>query len=358
MTDIVREVLSNLSKNKIPVTPDNYTKEFLKIRNSKKEQDSLEEPSFINTELADLIAELLNTSIYDIEYMKESEKLIDRLKKDPIIIYDLEFLKEIKQLSNERKDKDISSLQKSAKSLNKISHVANHCLNETIQTTEVFSNNLTSIDTEGDVKNIIKDLKSVIDESTSDLKSNKENFEKLEKAIQSMQQKLEKANNEKYLDFLTSIHNRRYFDEHVEVFESRFKRYKNNYAIIILDIDHFKKINDTYGHLSGDVVLKTFAKLLNHNKRPEDLLARYGGEEFILIINYIEPEEVNSFVNRIRKVVNSSKFIISKQEKISVTFSGGAYLRKNSKTIEDTIKSADKLLYKAKDTGRNKVLFS
>lgn len=138
--------------------------------------------------------------------------------------------------------------------------------------------------------------------------------------------------------------------------ENRFRRDQEDYAIVFFDIDHFKNVNDTYGHDGGDIILKTFSSLLLKLTRDTDIIARYGGEEFIAILHYKESCELYKYIERIKTVVTQNKFIYQ-DNRIEIKFSAGVELRSNCNTAQESITNADKLLYKAKNTGRNKIIF-
>ncbi|MBD3239094.1 MAG: diguanylate cyclase [Chitinivibrionales bacterium] len=158
-------------------------------------------------------------------------------------------------------------------------------------------------------------------------------------------------------DALTGIANRHYFMNRARE-ELAFARRANVLlGMVMLDIDHFKKVNDTYGHQAGDYVLSQFASLVDKRIRGEDLFGRYGGEEFcILMRGSMEPPGAKTFCERIRKTVEEFDFNFNGTS-IPVTVSIGLALRKGAdiQTIDEFIQAADKGLYKAKQDGRNRV---
>lgn len=156
-------------------------------------------------------------------------------------------------------------------------------------------------------------------------------------------------------DSLTELYNRRYFTERfMEEFE-RAKKFKLNISFLMIDIDHFKKINDTYGHLVGDVVLKEIAKLIKENTRDIDFAARYGGEEFSIILPETNKEGAIEAAERICAKVSGQK-IRAFDESLAVTVSAGAATFPQNTLYSDVlIEVADKALYKAKISGRNRV---
>jgi diguanylate cyclase (GGDEF)-like protein/PAS domain S-box-containing protein len=154
------------------------------------------------------------------------------------------------------------------------------------------------------------------------------------------------------LDNLTQLANRNYLEREIQSRFEEKKRLNVPFGILFIDIDHFKKINDRYGHDVGDEVLKFVANTLVANSRPFDLYGRWGGEEFIGIIRNINAKKLELLGNRVRTLVEHS-YIIHENEKLYVTISLGATLVNKYDTIDSFIKRADTLMYKSKAAGRN-----
>ena len=129
-------------------------------------------------------------------------------------------------------------------------------------------------------------------------------------------------------------------------------------SLLFLDIDYFKKINDTYGHDAGDYVLKKTTKIIHANIRDEDIFARWGGEEFALLLPETEIADAVIVAKRIRKIIEETSFRYCKK-KLSLTISIGiSNIKKLKKrSISELVKNADTALYKAKHNGRNRVVF-
>jgi len=155
-------------------------------------------------------------------------------------------------------------------------------------------------------------------------------------------------------DDLTTVFNRRQLFKLLEREKALADRRGSKFTICIFDIDYFKEVNDTFGHLSGDVVLRELAQLVEKNLRSEDYIARYGGEEFALILSY--PEMGNAVVaaERIRSIVNSTTFY-HKNKEIRITVSIGLTLYIPPESIDATLARVDRALYRAKSKGRNLV---
>ena len=153
-------------------------------------------------------------------------------------------------------------------------------------------------------------------------------------------------------DPLTGLFNRRQFETMATTQLSLAHRYNTPHCIIMIDIDHFKRVNDTYGHDAGDEVLKYIALVLKTSLRASDILARYGGEEFILFLPHTSPTEAWQVAERLRSSVEQSK-IKTKTDILNVTISLGLSSTQTL-TLDEQIKEADTALYASKTTGRNK----
>lgn len=168
-----------------------------------------------------------------------------------------------------------------------------------------------------------------------------------------------KLREETRTDSLTRIYNRRYFFDSADRKIEYCKRRDSIMALTIIDVDTFKKINDTYGHQAGDYILIEFAKTLQKNVRPYDLVARYGGEEFVILFLDSTNEEAFHIMERIRRRIDSSDFIYDEQ-RIHLTFSAGisciSEFDKNECTLDAMIKLADDRLYQAKRHGGNTII--
>lgn len=157
-------------------------------------------------------------------------------------------------------------------------------------------------------------------------------------------------------DVLTGLYNRRYFESHIRTMLSNSNFAPQTLAVLMLDIDHFKKVNDTYGHQSGDVVIQEVANRLRQSLRLTDLSARYGGEEFVIILPSTDLELAANVAERIRSSVESSPFNIpSEPKQINCTVSIGVSCLNTGDDLDALVARADKALYKSKESGRNKV---
>ena len=160
------------------------------------------------------------------------------------------------------------------------------------------------------------------------------------------------------IDGLTQVYNKRYFIETLEREMGRAQRYKRDLALILFDIDHFKEINDTYGHLAGDSVLKELAGTVKEHTRREDMLSRYGGEEFAMVLPELDLPNALLFAEKIRDLVANTPFKFE-ETIIAVTISLGVAMlpaELTGRASDPFVKLADSNLYKAKEKGRNRVV--
>ena len=157
-------------------------------------------------------------------------------------------------------------------------------------------------------------------------------------------------------DGLTELYNHRYFQEQMKSNVENSKRYGNEFSMIILDIDFFKKFNDTYGHQSGDAVLRQVAQTLKKSVRATDIACRYGGEEMSIILPNTGKNVAHSTAEKICERVSSNKFKLQGDKEVSVTISlGVSTYPHDGQTPSELIEAADKRLYNAKNNGRNQV---
>jgi diguanylate cyclase (GGDEF)-like protein len=157
------------------------------------------------------------------------------------------------------------------------------------------------------------------------------------------------------VDGLTQVFNRRYFNEALEREFNRSKRYDRALALIVFDIDHFKRVNDTFGHLAGDNLLRQIATAVKPRLRREDIFARTGGEEFGILLPEITLEGARSTADKVRRIVETTPLKVD-QQLVPVTVSlGCAQLVPEDVTAEGLYKRADERLYQAKQAGRNRV---
>ncbi len=157
-------------------------------------------------------------------------------------------------------------------------------------------------------------------------------------------------------DGLTGVYNRRYFDERLNAEFSFASRHATGLSLLFLDLDHFKQVNDTHGHLAGDQVLKELAKLIAKSSRAEDVLSRYGGEEFAVLCRDTDQLKSSVLAERIRHEVAACVFVPKVQIKLTVSIGIAAIPDPAITTPKDLVEAADAALYQAKERGRNCVV--
>lgn len=160
-------------------------------------------------------------------------------------------------------------------------------------------------------------------------------------------------------DSLTGLFNRRYLNVHLEKLLHTSGEQRKPIAVLMFDIDHFKAVNDTYGHAVGDEVLKGFSDRIKGRLRSFDILARTGGEEFVAVLVDVSVEKACYISERLRRSVATDPFPASTEEgELSITTSVGAvYVGSEVRDVDDVLEHVDKQLYEAKETGRNRVIF-
>ncbi|MCG3157064.1 MAG: Response regulator PleD [bacterium] len=186
----------------------------------------------------------------------------------------------------------------------------------------------------------------------------KELHDQLNAKVKELEQAKERLRQLAITDGLTGLYNHRYLKEHLEQELYRATRHRSEVSVIMIDIDHFKKFNDTYGHPAGDVLLSTVARLLKENIRKIDIAARYGGEEFCLVLGETGKTAAAVVAEKMRRLVELSQFEpLELRANGRVTISlGVATFPDDATAMNDLIAIADKRLYNAKQGGRNQVV--
>lgn len=159
------------------------------------------------------------------------------------------------------------------------------------------------------------------------------------------------------LDPLTGVANRRFVEDHLKVCMAQNTRYGWPFGLMFLDIDHFKTVNDQYGHETGDEALKHLAQVLDARLRSFDLVGRWGGEEFIIVCLNVDQPNLHELADRLRQYVERATFE-HKGRKIAITVSLGATYPRPEDTVRSLIQRADELMYQSKQAGRNRVTFA
>jgi len=196
------------------------------------------------------------------------------------------------------------------------------------------------------------DMKELVTSLSDNLIKEKNEVSYLKEKVLELEENLKHAKVESSTDFLTGSFTRREFNKRIKELNASYNKNKNDFSIIYVDLDYFKKVNDEHGHDAGDEVLKTFSRVLKQKIGKSGDVFRYGGEEFVVLLADKSKLESRKLIESVKKDINKSKFIY-KDATIKVTFSAGVALRSEHRRVDDFIKEADRLLYKAKDDGRD-----
>ena len=299
----------------------------------------------------------------------EIAALKKQLKTDPNILLTPAFAEDLVFLTNKRIKVDKEELKKKLKDLDQIAERLSIKILKILKKSGDSSKEIKSIRIElqnwrhgeEDFETIKEKLLAIatsldqeIDEFVGEMKKEDEEIEKLKAKIKSLESKVKKLSKEVKTDFLTNIANKKALEEELQKQESSFKRYGTNYSIVFFDIDHFKNINDTYGHDAGDVILKSLGLLFRRYARDVDTIGRFGGEEFVAILPNTNKSGAKRFAEKLREIIEKTKFMY-KKTRIKVTVSAGVASRDEVNSKEELLKKADERLYLAKKNGRNRV---
>jgi two-component system cell cycle response regulator len=157
-------------------------------------------------------------------------------------------------------------------------------------------------------------------------------------------------------DGLTNLFNRHYFDIHIKQLILSDIEHQKTLWLMMIDIDHFKQVNDKYGHQAGDELLFLLANILKNNVRITDIVARYGGEEFAILAKNLSREDIDELAERIRSVIEKQNFVIENAASLKITISTGISKFRTGDSVATFIKRADNALYQAKKNGRNNIV--
>ncbi|MDX1808857.1 MAG: diguanylate cyclase [Sulfurospirillaceae bacterium] len=307
------------------------------------------------------IASGMNDELADISYT---------LRNDPSSLGTNAVQQDIKRFINKRIELDKEEIKIKISALDTLLDEINKRILNLIDSNEIsneqvklIKKNLLGInfskDSFGSIQEKLVTIATSLENETKNLnekmKNNQETIKKLHSKVKNLEGALIAAKKEMQEDFITHTATKRALENELRRAEDSYERYKIDYSLCFVDIDHFKVVNDTYGHEAGDVILSNIGRLLKKYIRQSDFVGRYGGEEFLVILPSIGLEQAFHFANKIRNIIESFKFLY-KNERITITASFGIAQRSRSKTLKEAIEHADRMLYEAKNAGRNKVL--
>ncbi|MEA1914514.1 MAG: diguanylate cyclase [Campylobacterota bacterium] len=416
ITDIIKNVFIQLNKEQIPVTPDMYRKFFcqeakklgmymeecnsitlIKETLSYKNRTKLKE---LNIDNMDMLLEYLTQRLEGVDAQTDVSDLIgiinvlkttmepsigsfysqnindfeQKISQNPALLIDDALHNEIYELINERKRIDKEAIIAKTSELTSILANVTDSVNRSITTNKDGNFNISNIkkeleqlelneddDSLGELKEQFISIADAIESETSSLSDilSKENSKVnlLNKRIQMLESQLSDAKEQSNTDFLTGAMTRKAFDEKLKELEKKYIQNSEDFSVIFFDLDHFKSVNDTYGHDAGDKVLSTFSKLLRKEFKDFGDIARYGGEEFVALCPNKDKHQANNHAQKVKNIVGGSRFVYE-EHKLHITFSGGVCQRSDKSSLEILIKDADKLLYKAKENGRDRIQIS
>lgn len=408
ITSVVKDTLKNLEKTKEDATPNRYHKEFCKVAKkydlevsectqfqklvsqlSKEEQKEIFNKEIttmedmipillkrIATKNLKTLSSILNDAMVPSLHVSIDDNLSKfslQIGSSPELIFEEDIQKEMQKFITKRFEADTDVVKRKTEDIAKLITLMGQYLNDAINSSKTGTSSVSIIKNElklikGD-HNLSKDLSGLqsklisaaitieneMDQVSQRLTTGKDQIQSLEDKVKALENQLTREKVENTKDHLTGLLTRKAFEKDAQRVETAYGRNSVDYALIFFDLDHFKKINDNFGHKAGDVVLSTFAKVLQKQTRKMDTIGRYGGEEFIVLVSYLDTNELIHYLKRIKSIVTTNDFLYN-NEKIRITFSAGVTLRENHNSYDSAIKKADDLLYEAKNKGRNQII--
>ena len=304
------------------------------------------------------------------EQSKKLLKIINRVQNDKDFLLSKSLNQQIKEAVAIRIALDRSTLEQMVESLDGVLYQLSNNLVSMIDESDRSKDEILEIkkDLESKKKKSIDDISKAqekllkiaqaleknTDKLDTSLRSQSGEVDMLKARIKELEGELEDAKEASREDFLTKLYNKRALDDFMNLFEDEYKRYSSDYTIALLDIDHFKRVNDTYGHDAGDAILVAFSKIVKKVARSADIAGRFGGEEFMLLLHQTDIDGARVLAQKINEQVKSSKFMY-RGKRIEITVSVGLAQRSATTSLDATIKDADTKLYEAKESGRDMV---
>ncbi|MBU1659498.1 diguanylate cyclase [bacterium] len=353
--------LGNIDNTDLRKTVENLNVSLLSSDKSINETELRRISSLLIASFVPSIASSVNNQI---------ASLSEKIKNNPSLLESVSIEKEIKSAILLRIALDKNSVKEMVESLDGVLDKLSLRLIEMIERSNSSTVEIQAIKTElasyneessTNFKKAHKKLFTIaiaLEENTQilsrDLQGHSDEVAILSEKVRQLEYQLEEAKQASKEDFLTKLYNKRALDEYLMIKEAEFERYGRNFSVVMLDLDHFKVINDTFGHEAGDAVLSAFAKILKNEARSVDIIGRFGGEEFMALLSETDTAGGAVFAEKVRANVEKARFMY-KGNRIQVTVSCGVSERKAHASLQNAINSADEYLYKAKKDGRNQV---
>ncbi len=309
---VAKLTISFITKHNIPLTPVNYDEWFYVICRALEDNHVLSEN---------------NLRILYQKYRQDFQSLEEVEKKE---------IKEVSQSLKEVTESSGTMLDSFDRAIEEHSGL----IGESIE----------AIDAQDSEK--MAQLRSKIESLEEENKKLKTYLEKNRRKLEAIEAKFAQTKKEADIDALTQVFNRQRFNMDIEKFEKSC----DTYSVIFLDIDDFKKINDTFGHAVGDRVLKEVGEILTNYLRRNTYAYRYGGEEFVVVLPEGSLEAAKVVANRLKEVIENRAIKIDKHKMFNFTASFGATQKMENEQFEDVLKRADEALYEAKRSGKNRVV--
>ena len=284
--------------------------------------------------------------VYESEFIDAAKKL----RKEHVIKYILEDKKNFEE-------QFVTTMNEAGSILSSLQLTISMFEEENKEYIAYMNNSIEAIREYANPKRLEADVQKLLKEVINLQATNQQLMQSLAEAKKDLYQKekaIRELETQSQIDPLTQLLNRRTWKKYLEREFERSQRYGNIFSIIMIDIDHFKRFNDFYGHLVGDAILKKFSALLKETVRKIDAVFRYGGEEFAILLPETPLEKAKTVAQRIRDTINSTLFTDErKQLELKVTASFGVSESKNKESVDTIIEAADHALYLCKHSGRN-----
>ena len=367
--DLVRETLKALSERKLVATPDNYQRVYDEIlaHHPSSADDATVRDALLR--LLMLIIDNMTVLTADESWIQGQMMALRRAAEPPLSLPQLDRVGGLL--------KDVIAKQGAAKSradqaqaeLRTMLAVFLERLTSMTETSGIFQGKLEHsvkrIEEARSIEEIAPVLREVISATRAmseeslqvrdELRSIKARTEATEAELNKLYTELNRLSNQARHDALTGVLNRQGMEEALEIEIARVRRKDSSLCLAMLDIDNFKKINDSRGHAAGDEALSHLAKVVREALRPQDTLARYGGEEFVVILPETTLDDGVHALQRLQRELTARLFL-SGQDKILITFSAGVAQLGADETGLEALKRADLAMYQAKRAGKNRVV--